>query len=140
MPRYFIKILLKGEKVMASQPTNADISVARRVRSYRQDLRHNTILDMAQGHMRELVMSVPGEEDLVTETRAGVELVTTAVGGRLGLPVVRELRPVTTLEEAVESMSNMDFPVRMPGHRDVFLNKSSANLEDDLHQDLRDVK
>jgi len=93
--------------------------------------------------MSTLIMSVPSEEVLVTETRdattAGL-LVTTALDqDRSGLPIVRELRPVTTLEEAVEGITGLNFPVRMPGIRDVFLEKSDANLEDDLHQDLRDV-
>ncbi len=129
---------------MASQPSNVDIRVHRRVRSYRQDLRHNAILSMAQGHMRELVMSVPSEEVLVSETRDSASagaLVTTAVDqNRLGLPVVRELRPVTTLEEAAEDITGLNFPIRMPGHRDVFLEKADATVADDLHKNLRDVK
>ena len=123
---------------MASQPSNTDIRIHRRVRSYRQDLRHNPVLGRT-GRIRGLVMSVPGEEDLMTETRDGAAIVTTAVGGRLGLPIVRELRPVTSLEEAAESVADLNFPVRMPGHRDVFLEKADDSVTDDLHQDLRDV-
>jgi len=127
---------------MASQPANAEILVARRVRSYRQDLRHNSVKDLAQGHFRQLVMSVPSEEVLVTETRDGTgTLVTTAIDdNRQGLPVVVGLRPVTTLEEAAEGIEGLAFPIRLPGHRDVFLGKADASVADDLHQDLRDVK
>lgn len=129
---------------MASQPANQDISVFRRVRSYREDLRHNSILDLAQGHFRRLIMSVPSEEVLVTETRDPATedlIVTTALDqDRTGLPVVRGLKPVVSLAEAVEGISGLNFPIRMPGHRDVFLEKSDASKTDDLHQDLRDVK
>jgi len=121
---------------MASQPANAEILVARRVRSYRQDLRHNSVKDLAQGHFRQLVMSVPSQAVLGTGT-----LVTTAIDdNRQGLPVVVGLRPVTTLEEAAEGIEGLAFPIRLPGHRDVFLGKADASVADDLHQDLRDVK
>jgi len=128
---------------MASQPANTDIRVHRRVRSYRQDLRHTSVLQLT-GDISTLIMSVPSEEVLVTETRDGSTaglLVTTALDAdRAGLPVVRELRPVTTFEEAAEGISGLNFPIRMPGIRDVFLEKADAFVEDDLHQDLRDVK
>lgn len=126
---------------MASQPLNADILVKMRVRSYRQDLRHNSILDLAAGHFRQLVMSVPSNEVLVTETRDAATadlLVTTSLDlNRTGLPVVRGLKPVVSLADAVAGLTDMDFPVRMPGHRDVFLQKSDAAVADDLHAELR---
>jgi len=93
--------------------------------------------------MSGLIMSVPSEEVLVTETRDSATadlLVTTALDtNRSGLPIVRELRPITTLAEAVEGISGLNFPVRFPGIRDVFLEKADASVEDDLHQELRDV-
>lgn len=127
---------------MASQPANVEISVKNRVRSYRQDLRHNSVFDLVN-HLRPLVMSVPSEETLDLTVRVDDvddDVVTTALleGRGSGLPVVRGLRPVTTLAEAVASIPNLDFPVRIG--RDVFLNKADGSLTEDLHQDLRDVK
>lgn len=127
---------------MASQPANTDILVKRRVRSYRQMLRHNNIHAMVN-RIRPLVMSVVGEETLDMTWRAAdvdSDIVTTALteGRGTGLPVVRGLKEVTTLAEAVASMPNLDFPVQIG--QDKFLQKADASVADDLHQDLRDVK
>ena len=118
---------------MASQPANSTIAVHRRVRAYRQDLRHNTIKDLTM-RMRPLIMSVPGEEVLVSQTLDAV--ITDAF--RYGHPVVRLLREVTTFEEAAEGISGLEFPIEVG--RDKFLNKDAAHVREDLHQDLRDVK
>lgn len=127
---------------MASQPANTDILVKRRVRSYRQMLRHNNIHAMVN-RIRPLVMSVVGEETLDLTIRAAdvdSDIVTTALteGRGTGLPVVRGLKEVTTLAEAVASISDLDFPVQIG--QDKFLQKADASVTDDLHQNLRDVK
>ena len=127
---------------MASQPANVEILVKRRVRSYRQNIRHNNIHGLVN-RLRPLVMSIPSEETLDFTVRAADlddDIVTTALleGRGSGLPVVRGLAPVTTLAEAVAAMTNLDFPVRIG--QDLFLNKADANVTDDLHQNLRDVK
>jgi hypothetical protein len=127
---------------MASQPANVDILVKRRVRSYRQNLRHNNIHGLVN-RLRPQVMSVPGEETLdltVRAANADNDIVTTALtaGRGTGLPIVRGLAPVTTLPEAVTGILNLDFPVVIG--QDRFLNKADANVTDDLHQNLRDVK
>jgi hypothetical protein len=127
---------------MASQPANVDILVKRRVRAYRQDLRHDSVHAVVN-RLRPLVMSVPSEETLGLTVRVSDvddDVVTTALleGRGSGLPVVRGLAPVTTLAEAVAGVADLDFPVRIGA--DVFLNKSDANVTDDLHQNLRDVK
>lgn len=126
---------------MASQPANVEIGVKRRVRSYRQGLRHNNIHGLVN-RLRPLVMSVPSEETLDLTVRAADlddDIVTTALleGRGSGLPVVRGLAPVVTLAEAVAGVPDLEFPVRIG--QDVFLNKADGSLTDDLHQDLRDV-
>lgn len=127
---------------MASQPANVEILVKRRVRSYRQNLRHNNVHGLVN-RLRPLVMSVPSEETLDLTVRVADpddDIVTTALleGRGSGLPVVRGLAPVTTLVEAVAGVADLDFPVRIG--QDLFLNKSDAAVTDDLHQNLRDVK
>jgi hypothetical protein len=92
-------------------------------------------------------MSIPGGQDssdarvdetLIDATRDGSTLVTTSVDEqKTGLPVVRFLKTVTTFEDAAEGMSDLQFPIRIG--RDAFLRKTSGNLTDDLHQELRDV-
>ena len=123
-----------------SQPANADIHVFRTVRAYRQDLRHEAVKALLGfPSMRHLVMSVPGEEVLVDETRDGSsDLVTTSVDdNRRGLPVVVFLKTAKTAVDAVSGISGLAFPIRIG--RDLFLEKTLANIEDDLHENLRDA-
>lgn len=125
---------------MASQPANTDISVKYTVRSYRQDLRHNSVHAMVN-RMRPLVMSVPAEETLevtVRSTDTDDDVVTTALleGRGSGLPLVRELRPVVTLADAVAGLTDIEL-VRIGA--DVFIQKSDGNETDDLHEEVRDL-
>jgi hypothetical protein len=125
---------------MASQPANTLISVEYTVRAYRQDLRHEAILPLLGfPGMRGAVMSVPGHEDLVTETRdASDDIVTTSVdNNRVGLPIVRELRDVVTAAQAVVGIADLAMPKRIG--RDIFLLKKVGSLTDDLHDELRSV-
>lgn len=147
---------------MASQPANSLINVRYMVRSYRQDLRHESVLALLGfPGMRGAVMSIPGglktnggtyvagtiqkSEILVSETRdtATDSVVTTALlGARLngntsGLPVVRFLKPTVTLGAAVAGITNLAMPLRLG--RDVFLFKKDAYNTDDIQQGLRNV-
>ena len=147
---------------MASQPANSLINVRYMVRSYRQDLRHECVLALLGfPGMRPAVMSIPGglktnggtyvagtiqkSEILVSETRDPDDdgVVTTALlGARLdgddsGLPVVRFLKPVVTLAQAVAGISNLAMPLRLG--RDVFLFKKDAFNTEDIQHNLRNV-
>jgi hypothetical protein len=124
---------------MASQPANADIRVHRRVRSYRQMIRHNNIKAMVN-RMRPLIMSVPSRETQILSTFDGDANIvqTNLTSNRRGLPIVRYLRPVVPFETAAENIAGLNFPVVING--DKFLEKADANVRDDLHQDLRDLE
>jgi len=124
---------------MASQPANADIRVHRRVRSYRQMIRHNNVKAMVN-RMRPLIMSVPSRETQILSTYDGDANIvqTNLTSNRRGLPIVRYLRPVVPFETAAENIAGLNFPVVING--DKFLEKSDANVADDLHQDLRDLE
>lgn len=128
---------------MASQPANSTISVFRRVRSQRDLPFHRSTFETFQ-RVNPQVMVVPGQEHLgVTETRETLPdgaaiLDTSLITARAqGLPIVRYTQSAPTLEEAAESISGLNFPVRIG--QDAFLEKSSANVADDLHQELRDI-
>jgi hypothetical protein len=126
---------------MASQPANVEISVQRRVRAYRQNLRHNSIHGLVN-RLRTLVMSVPSEETLDLTIRVADtddDVVTTALldGRGSGLPVIRGLAPVLTFTAAVQGLTTMEFPIRVGG--DVFLTKADGHLTEDLQQELRDL-
>ena len=122
---------------MASQPANATIRVHRRVRSYRQMIRHNNIKAMCN-RMRPLIMSVPSRETQILSTfDGGANIVATALtNNRRGLPIVRYIRPVVPVGTTAENIAGLNFPVTIG--QDKFLEKSTANVADDLHQDLRD--
>ncbi len=125
--------------VMASQPANTTITVARRVRSLRKGLRHNNVKALVN-RMRPQIMSVPSEEVQIARTfDTTSDHVTTALAGagNKGLPIVVHLRDETTFAAAAEGIDTLDFPVRVG--EDAFLQKSAATLADDLHQELRDV-
>ncbi len=117
---------------MASQPANTAISVIRRIRSQRDDARHDTLRNIASPGMRSLVMVVPGEEPLVAET------LNTTVSDRFrfGHPVVRYPKGQTTFQEAVEGITGLNFPLQIG--RDKFLEETVPG--GDLHQELRDVE
>jgi hypothetical protein len=122
-----------------SQPANTDILVKQRVRSYRQMIRHESVLAITGG-MRPQVMSVPGEETLhVTTYASGSNVLDTSLveSRSTGLPVVRGLRTPTTFAAAVAGIADIDFPVTIG--KDRFLQKNDANVADDLHTDLRAV-
>lgn len=127
----------------SSQPANTAISVFRRVRSQRDLPFHRSTFETFQ-HINPLVMVVPGMEHLtVTETRetlaAGAAILDTSLttGRGVGLPIVRYTQSMPTLESAAESISGLAFPVRIG--QDAMLEKSSANIADDLFQELRDI-
>jgi hypothetical protein len=122
---------------MASQPANAAIKVHRRVRSYRQMIRHNNIKAMCN-RMRPLIMSVPGRETQILSTFDGDANIvqTNQTSNRRGLPIVRYIRPVVPFGTAAENIAGLNFPVTIG--QDKFLEKADASVRDDLHQDLRD--
>ena len=122
---------------MASQPANADIRVHRRVRSYRQMIRHNNVKAMVN-RMRPLIMSVPSRETQILSTFDGDANIvqTNLTSNRRGLPIVRYLRPVVPFETAAEGIAGLNFPVVIG--QDKFLEKADASVRDDLHQNLRD--
>lgn len=140
---------------MASQPANSLINVRYMVRSYRQDLRHESVLALLGfPGLRPAVMSIPGglktnggtmlagtlrkDETLISETRASsVEVTTSLDDNKTGLAVVRFLKPTVTLAAAVSGISNLAMPLRLG--RDVFLFKKDAYNTDDIQQDLRNV-
>lgn len=137
---------------MANQPANTLISVRWTVRAYRDGLRHDAILaqvgGVLGGGMRDLKMSVPGDETLMTETRETLASTESAIlntsmteGRTQGLPIVRTFKTVTTAKDALDNATfNGDTlaPMVRIG-RDVFFFKNDANNTDDLHAQLRGV-
>lgn len=121
---------------MASQPANAAILVHRRVRSYRQMIRHNNLKAMCN-RMRPLVMSVPSRETQILSTFDGdANIVQTNItSNRRGLPIVRYLRPVVPFQTAAENIAGLNFPVVIG--QDKFLEKDDTNVADDIQGDLR---
>jgi hypothetical protein len=121
----------------AAQPLNTAILVHRTVRSYRHLRLHRSVFQTFQRVAPE-VMAVVGREGLTTlETRDATVTTDTSLGGRLGLPIVRYEQDLTLLADAVATISGLNFPVRIG--QDKFLEKSDANVTDDLQANLRSV-
>jgi len=118
---------------MASQPANTSIQVHRRLRSQRADRRHDSVKSLLSPGLRELVMAVPGEEVRTLATRDAV------VSDRYysGHRVVVYNRALKTLASALSTITGIEAPIKIG--RDKFFNKSTANVADDIHQELRDV-
>ncbi len=117
---------------MAEQPLNSTISVYRRLRSQRDDARHEAIRNLLSPGMRSLVMVVPGEEPLVAETFNA----TVSDHFRFGHPVVRYPKGYTTLVEAITGISGLAAPIQIG--RDKLLESTDPHA--DIHQQLRDVE
>ena len=121
---------------MASQPANTTIEVFRTIRMQRDDLLHTSVKHRITP-IADQIMNVPGEEILIFENRDSTFL-TDAF--RFGHPITVNARDKSTFANAVSSIADLAFPIRLPGNpRDAFLTKTSGNNTDDLHQDLRDV-
>ena len=128
---------------MASQPANTTINVLRVVRSYRYDGLHTSVKHRTTP-FAPAIMSVPGEEILVTEYRNAANA---SDAFRYGHPVTVLPRGVELLGYAVGAVAQlnavyggMQFPIRLPANpRDVFLTKDAAHATEDLHAQLRAV-
>jgi len=127
---------------MASQPANTDVNVFRRVRSFRQDHRHESVEALIK-HLRPLVMSVPGEEILsgVLTRDTTLQDFSAYMGearhdaGR-GFPIVIGLLPQKSFADAQEGITGVDFAFTIG--RDKFLQNDTGSLDHDLQGDLRD--
>lgn len=126
-----------------SQPANTDISVFRTVRSYRQNLLHGNVAALIK-RLRPLVMSVPGEEVQSGVLTRDTSLKDTSPymgearhDATRGFPIVVGLLPTKTYAEAQEGLSGIDFGFQIG--QDWFLHSSADNLDNDLHEQLRDL-
>jgi len=121
----------KGDEIMASQPANAAIEVFRTVRTYRQDLRHES-LKVLFPSQRDMVMSVPAREVIAAQTHDGV----VSDAWRFGHPVVTFPRNFVELDDVVANVTDTKLQ-RLIGGRDVFVTKTSGNNTDDLHAEVQ---
>lgn len=126
---------------MAAQPANTDISVYRRLRSFRQAHRHESVAALIK-RLRPLVMSVPSEEILVeVKTRDSNTVDLSPYMGEArhnatrGFPIVIGLKDQVTFATAQAGLTSIDFAFQI-GH-DKFLANTSAGLSRDLHADAR---
>jgi hypothetical protein len=117
---------------MAEQPVNATISVFRHVRAQRQEIRHDAVKPIT-GRMRSLVVIVPSREILVDETRDAV----VSDFFQFGHPIVRYLRPVTTVATVRAGVAGLQMPIRIG--RDQFIVKDQAHRTEDLHANVREA-
>jgi hypothetical protein len=128
---------------MAAQPANTDIKVYRTLRSQRDGKRHESVAALIK-RLRPLVMSIPANEILVgvltrdTSTKDFSPYMGEARhnGGR-GFPIVVGLKPQVSFELAQTTLPDIDFAYQIG--QDKFLFNVAAGLDNDLHQDARDL-
>jgi hypothetical protein len=132
------------EKTMAAQPLNTEITIFRTIRSFRQAHRHESVAALIK-HLRPLVMSIPAHEILVgvltrdTNTKdfspyCGEARHTTGVRG---FPIVVGLKGQTSFARAQTEIADIDFAYQIGA--DFFLQNTVDGLDNDLHEDARDV-
>jgi len=116
-----------------SQPSNATISIFRRAKTYFNNGRHTSIKHLTTPFDGKLV-SVPGEETLVLETR-NASFRTDAF--QFGHPVVVYPRTVETLPKALADIADLNV-VKMPGNeREVQIEPKPVAIHNDLYGQLQ---
>jgi hypothetical protein len=128
---------------MAAQPLNTEIKVYRTIRSFRQAHRHESVAALIK-HLRPLVMSIPADEILVgvltrdtTTTDFSPYMGEARHNASRGFPIVVGLQGQTSFAAAQTSLADIDFAYQIG--QDFFLQNVEAGLDNDLHQDARDV-
>ena len=117
-----------------AQPLNTTISVTPRLRTFFNNGRHTSIKHLTTPFDSALV-SVPGEETLVLETR---DSTFKSDSFRFGHPVVVYPRTVLTMKDALTNIADMDIPVRMVGNwREVQIEKAPGHETDDIQAEAR---
>jgi|3_EtaG_2_1085321.scaffolds.fasta_scaffold00152_16 hypothetical protein len=126
---------------MAAQPANTDIQVFRRIRSFRQMHRHESVAALIK-RLRPLVMSIPADEILVeVKTRDTTTADFSPYMGEArhnatrGFPIVIGLKDQVSFANAQTNITEIDFGFQI-GH-DKFLSNTVAGLTRDLHEDTR---
>lgn len=128
---------------MAAQPANTNIKVYLAVRAQRQIHRHDSVAAIIK-NLRPLVMSIPGAEATV-----GVLTRDTSVsdmspymgearfGASRGFPIVVGALPQLSFSAAQTGLADADFAFQIGS--DWFIKTTEAGLDNDMHQDLRDI-
>ena len=126
---------------MSAQPANSSISVFMNLRSYRRDLRHESLAAICK-RLRPLVMTIPGEEILVgvLNRDTGVKDMSSYMGearfnaGR-GFPIVIGTFGQTSFAEAQTNLADINFAFQIGSEK--FLSNTAAGLTGDLFGDAR---
>ena len=133
---------------MATQPANTDINVFRKVRSFRQAHRQESVGALIK-RLRPLVMSVPAEEVLVTYQNRDTSVTDMSpymgearANATRGMPRTVGLRATRTFASvAGTSGKSFDFPIQIG--QDSFITLTVAGLTHatnaDLHASVRAV-
>jgi len=128
---------------MSAQPANSTISVFMNLRSYRRDLRHESLAAICK-RLRPLVMVIPGHEILVgVLTRdTNVKDMSSYMGearfsaGR-GFPIVIGALGQVSFAEAQSDLADINFAFQIGTDR--FLTNTAAGLSGDLFGGARSL-
>lgn len=129
---------------MAAQPLNTDITIRRSIRSYRNNVRHESVAALIK-RLRPMIMSIPGNEVLVSVLSRDT---TTADfspymgearhGASRGFPIVVGLNAQVSFSNAQTNLPDVDFAFQIG--QDRFLHNTTATLASaDLFGDAGDL-
>lgn len=128
---------------MAAQPANTDIQVFRRLRSYRQANRHESVAALTK-RLRPLIMSIPADENLVevksrdtTVADFSPYMGQASFSSTRGFPVVIGLKDQVSFANAQANIPGVDFGFQIG--EDKFLQPTPSALGGDMHQDAREL-
>lgn len=124
-----------------AQPLNTAINVYLNVRSMRNAHRNESVAALIK-RLRPLIMSVPGEEQLVVYGTRDTSVSDFSpycgearYGASRGFPITVGLRAEVTFATAQAGLTGIDFAFQIG--QDKFLPNTTAGLTEDLHADLR---
>lgn len=123
---------------MAEQPANTNITVKRHVRTKRADTRYTSIKALIMD-MTDLEAVVPSEEVQIARTydSSTYSVGTYYTNNNHYMPIVVYPAAVTTYEEVMAAGINVEAPKI---GRERFFVKEDGHEDEDLHQNVRDVK
>lgn len=126
---------------MSAQPLNTSITIRRTIRSYRNNIRHESVAALIK-RLRPLIMSIPGHEVLVgvvsrdtTVADFSPYMGEARYGASRGFPIVVGLNSQVSFSNAQSNLADVDFAFQIG--QDKFIHNTVVGLSGDLHGDAR---
>ena len=124
---------------MSAQPANTEIKIFQRVRSQRQQYRHDSVENITK-RLRPLVMSVPAHEILSEVKTRDTTLKGFTPYTRDGFPIVIGAKDYVNFADAQEQLPDVDFAIQIGSDKFLQNADTTDGLEANIQGDLRDIE